>query len=237
VCRARARVRVPNGRWQHSAWRTSCSEERVSSGDLMLAVITAAATVPDLHDEDGWAEADRLRVLVGGLRDAGYRVGAVLPADVDLHDRLTALAPDVLVVDAESGARDAIEHVVWASRDAPRPIVLFTEEHDPSHVREAVAQGVVAYVVAGMAAERVRPVIDVAIARFEHERGLKALAARGRERDKAQVVVARAKQLLMTRHELSEPEAYARLRRTAMNQGLTVGEVAQRLLEVGDLFT
>ena len=160
----------------------------------------------------------------------------MLPADAQLLERLTALAPDVLVVDAESGARDAIEHVVWASRDAPRPIVLFTEEHDPTHVREAVAQGVVAYVVAGMAAERVRPVIDVAIARFEHERSLRALAARGRERDKAQLIVARAKQLLMTRHDLSEPEAYARLRRTAMNHGLTVGEVAQRLLEVGDLF-
>lgn len=208
----------------------------MSSGELTLAVITAASTVPDLDDEDGWAEADRLRVLVAGLRDAGYRVGAVLPADAQLHERLTALAPDVLVVDAESGARDAIEHVVWATRAAPRPIVLFTEEHDPSHVREAVAQGVVAYVVAGMAAERVRPVIDVAIARFEHERSLRALAARGRERDKAHLIVARAKQLLMTRHDLSEPEAYARLRRTAMNHGLTVGEVAQRLLEVGDLF-
>jgi response regulator NasT len=205
--------------------------------ELVLAVITAAASVPDLDDEDGWAEADRLRVLVAGLRDAGYRVGAVLPSDAQLHERLTALAPDVLVVDAESGARDAIEHVVWASRDAPRPIVLFTDEHDPSHVREAVAQGVVAYVVAGMAAERVRPVIDVAIARFEHERALRAQAARGREREKAQVVIARAKALLMSRHELSEPEAYARLRRTAMNQGLTVGEVAQRLLELGDLFT
>jgi two-component system, response regulator / RNA-binding antiterminator len=208
----------------------------VSSGELVLAVITAAASVPDLDDEDGWAEADRLRVLVGGLRDAGYRVGALLAADANLHERLTALAPDVLVVDAESGARDAIEHVVWASRDAPRPIVLFTDEHDPSHVREAVAQGVVAYVVAGMAPERVRPVIDVAIARFEHERELRALAVRGRERDKAQVVVARAKQLLMSRHRLSEPEAYTRLRRTAMNQGLTVAEVAQRLLELGDLF-
>ncbi len=207
----------------------------MSSSDLVLAVITSAASVPDLDDEDGWAEADRLRVLVAGLRDAGYRVGAVLPAGADLHERLTALAPDVLVVDAESGARDAIEHVVWASRDAPRPIVLFTEEHDPSHVREAVAQGVVAYVVAGMAPERVRPVIDVAIARFEHERELRVLAARGRERDKAQVVVARAKQLLMSRHQLSEPEAYTRLRRTAMNQGLTVTEVAQRLLELGDL--
>ena len=108
----------------------------------MLAVITAAATVPDLDDEDGWAEADRLRVLVSGLRDAGYRVGAVLPADANLHDRLTALAPDVLVVDAESGARDAIEHVVWASRDAPRPIVLFTDEHDPAHVLWGLGYGV-----------------------------------------------------------------------------------------------
>jgi response regulator NasT len=175
-------------------------------------------------------------VLVNGLRDAGYRVGAVLPADGQLHERLTALAPDVLVVDAESGARDAIEHVVWASREAPRPIVLFTDEHDPAHVREAVAQGVVAYVVAGMAPERVRPVIDVAIARFDHERGLRARAALGRERHKAQVVVSRAKQLLMTRHRLSEPEAYARLRCTAMNEGLTVAEVARRLLELGDLF-
>jgi response regulator NasT len=207
----------------------------VSHSNLMLAVITAHAAVPDLGDEEGWAEADRLRVLVAGLRDAGYCIGAVLPANADLHQRLSALAPDVLVVDAQSGARDTIKHVVWASRDAPRPIVLFTDEHDPAHVREAVAQGVAAYVVAGMAPERVRPVIDVAIARFEHERGLRAQAALGRERDKAQLAVARAKALLMARHGLSEPEAYARLRRTAMNQGLTMAEVARRLLELGDL--
>ena len=155
----------------------------------MLAVITAAVAVPDLDDEDGWAEADRLRLLVAGSARGGlsHRRGA--GGRRRTAERLTALAPDVLVVDAESGARDAIEHVVWATRDAPRPIVLFTEEHDPSHVREAVAQGVVAYVVAGMAPERVRPVIDVAMARFEHERELRAMATRGRERDKAQVVV------------------------------------------------
>lgn len=203
---------------------------------MTLAVITAAATVPDLDDEAGWTEADRLRLLVAGLRDAGYRVAGVLAADAQLPDLLAQLAPDVLVVDAESGARDAIEHVVWATRDAPRPIVLFTDEHDPAHVREAVAQGVVAYVVAGLAAERVRPVIDVALARFEHERALRAQAARGTERGKAQLVIARAKALLIQRHQLSEPEAYARLRRTAMNQGLTIAEVSRRLLELGDLF-
>lgn len=205
--------------------------------ELTLAVITAAATVPDLHDEDGWAEADRLRMLVGALRDAGHRIGAVLASDAMLPERLAALRPDVLVVDAESGARDAIEHVVWATRDAPRPIVLFTDEHDPAHVREAVAQGVVAYVVAGLAAERVRPVIDVAMARFEHERELRARAARGRERERAQPIVQRAKALLIERHGLSEPEAHARLRRTAMNQGLTIVDVARRLLELGDLLS
>jgi response regulator NasT len=209
----------------------------VSSLDLTLAVITAAAMVPDLDDEDGWAEADRLRLLVAGLRDAGYRIAGVLAADAKLSEQLVQLAPDVLVVDAESGARDAIEHVVWATRDEPRPIVLFTDEHDPAHVREAVAQGVVAYVVAGLAAERVRPVIDVAVARFEHERKLRALAARGLERERAQVVIDRAKALLISRHQLSEPEAYARLRRTAMNQGLTIAEVSRRLLELGDLFS
>jgi len=209
----------------------------VTTHDLTLAVITAAATVPDLDDEDGWAEADRLRLLVASLRDAAYRVVGVLAADARLTEQLARLAPDVLVVDAESGARDAIEHVVWATRDAPRPIVLFTEEHDPAHVREAVAQGVVAYVVAGLAPERVRPVIDVALARFEHERQLRALAARGLERGKAQVVIQRAKALLIEQHRLSEPEAYARLRRTAMNQGLTIAEVSRRLLELGDLLT
>lgn len=195
-----------------------------------------ATHVPDLTDEEGWDEALRLRDLVRGLELGGYRIAGLLGADAYLTERLAALAPDVLIVDAESGARDAIEHVVWASRDAPRPIVLFTEEHDPTHVREAVAAGVVAYVVAGLAPERVRPVIDVAMARFEHESQLKTELAAAKGQLKEREVIARAKALLMQRHGLAEPQAYARLRSTAMNQGLTIHEISRRLLEVADLF-
>ncbi|MBI5271274.1 MAG: ANTAR domain-containing protein [Burkholderiales bacterium] len=202
---------------------------------MRLAVITATAHVPDLADDEGWDEALRLRDLVQGLRAGGYRIAGVLGADAQLPERLAALAPDVLIVDAESGARDAIEHVVWAMRDAPRPIVLFTEEHDPSHMREAVAAGVVAYVVAGLAPERVRPIIDVAVARFEHEQGLRQELARAQGRLAERAVVDRAKALLMQRHGLPEPQAYARLRSTAMHQGLTIHEVARRLLELADL--
>lgn len=207
-----------------------------SPTDLRLAVITMATTVPDLADDDGWDEAVRLRDLVRGLELGGYRIAGLLGADAKLPERLAALAPDVLIVDAESGARDAIEHVVWATRDAPRPIVLFTEEHDPSHMREAVAAGVVAYVVAGLAPERVRPVMDVAIARFEHEKQLRTELAAARHQLAEREVVARAKALLMQRHGLEEPQAYARLRKTAMNQGLTIHEISRRLLDMADLF-
>lgn len=209
---------------------------RVGNPELRLAVITMATSIPDLADEEGWDEALRLRDLIRGLELGGYRIAGLLGADAHLPEKLAALAPDVLIVDAESGARDAIEHVVWASRDAPRPIVLFTEEHDPTHVREALAAGVVAYVVAGLAPERVRPVIDVAIARFERDQQLRTelAAAKGQlaERD----IVNRAKALLMQRHGLEEPQAYARLRKTAMNQGQTIAEISRRLLELADLF-
>ena len=204
--------------------------------ELRLAVITLSAHIPDLADDEGWDEALRLRALIHGLEQGGYQVAGVLGADARLPDRLAELAPDVLIVDAESGARDAIEHVVWASRDAPRPIVLFTEEHDPSHVREAVAAGVVAYVVAGLAPERVRPVIDVALARFEHEQQLRTELASARTQLAERDIVARAKALLMSKHQLDEPQAYARLRKTAMNQGLTIAEISRRLLDMADLF-
>lgn len=206
------------------------------SRSLILAVITASATVPDLADEDGWAEAQRLRALIDGLRAGGLTVAGVFGADGHLADHLAALQPDVLIVDAESGARDAIEHVVWATRDAPRPIVLFTDEHDPAHVREAVGQGVVAYVVAGLASERVRPIIDVAMARFEHERDLKAQLAAARDKLRDRETVDRAKALLIGKHGLTEAQAHERLRRTAMNQKLTMAEVSRRLLDLADLF-
>ena len=207
-----------------------------SSAPLRLAVITAASHLPDLSDADGWNEALRLRGLIDGLERGGYRVAGLLGADARLPERLAALAPDVVIVDAESGARDAIEHVVWATRDAPRPIVLFTDEHDPAHMREAVAAGVVAYVVAGLAPERVRPVIDVAIARFEHEQALKKALASAKDALRERDEVARAKALLMDKHGLDEPQAYARLRKTAMNQSITIAEVARRLLALADLF-
>lgn len=198
-------------------------------------VIVAPDLAPDGSDPEAGTEAERSRALRIGLLENGYNIVAVLPADVFLPDRLTQIDPDMIIVDAESQARDTLEHVVMATREERRPIVLFTEDEDTTHVRDAIAAGVTAYVVAGLAPERVKPVLDVAMARFQHEESLRRELADARTELSDRKLIDRAKGLLISRHGLSEEEAYARLRRTAMDKGLKLADVAQRLIDVTEL--
>lgn len=210
---------------------------------FMNEVLRIVVVVPDLalaDPDDG--EAERSRSLRIGLLESGFNLVATLPADVFLTERLAQLQPDMVIVDAESAARDALEHVVMATREAPRPIVMFTNDSDTSHVPDALAAGVTAYVVAGLAPERIRPILHVALARFRHEQALRQELAETRsELDelsaelKDRKLIERAKGLLMQRQGLSEPAAYEKLRKTAMDKGLRLAEVAQRMLDVADL--
>jgi response regulator NasT len=202
---------------------------------LRIVIVAPDSLISDASDPEAQSEALRSRSLRIGLLQNGCNIVAVLPADVFLPERLAQISPDMIIVDAESQARDTLEHVVMATRDARRPIVLFTEDNDTTHVRDAIAAGVTAYVVAGLAPDRVRPVLDVALARFQHEEHLRRELADARSQLSERKTIDRAKGLLMQRQGLSEDEAYARLRKTAMDKGLKLADVAQRILDVADL--
>ena len=202
---------------------------------LRIVIVAPDSLDADAPDAQSDTEAERSRSLRIGLLEHGYNIVAVLPADAYLPDRVAQIGPDMIIVDAESNARDTLEHVVMATRDARRPIVLFTQDEDMSHVGAAIAAGVTAYVVAGLAPERVKPVLDVAMARFQHEEALKRELADARAELSDRKVIDRAKGLLMSRNAMSETEAYARLRKTAMDKGLKLADVAQRILDVADL--
>ncbi len=202
---------------------------------LRLAIVAPDTLDADPTDAQAESEARRSRSLRIGLLQSGYNIVAVLPADIFLPERLAQIAPDMIIVDAQSQARDTLEHVVLATRDARRPIVLFTEDDDTTHVGEAIAAGVTAYVVAGLAAERVKPVLDVALARFRHEEALRNELADARSQLTQRKTIDRAKAILMQRHALDEAQAYARLRRAAMDKGLKLADVAQRIVDVADL--
>jgi response regulator NasT len=205
------------------------------SEPLRIMVVAPDLAVSDPDDDHALDQADRSRSLRIGLLENGFNLVATLPADVFLADRIAQLQPDLIIVDAESDARDALEHVVMATREERRPIVMFTNDDDTSHVRDAVAAGVSAYIVAGLAPERIRPILDVAMARFQHEQDLRRELADARSELSQRKLIDRAKGLLMQRQGLSEQQAYDKLRKAAMDRGLKVVEVAQRIIDAADL--
>ncbi len=209
---------------------------------LRIVVVAPDLDIADQDDSRALNQAERSRSLRIALLENGFNLVAVLPADTFLQERLGQLQADLIILDAESEARDALEHVVMATRDARRPIVMFTNDDDSSNARAAVAAGVSAYIVAGLSPQRIRPILDVALARFEHEEALRAELADAKTELmdlstelKNRRIIDRAKGLLMQRQGLSEQVAYERLRKTAMDKNLKVVEVAQRMLDVAEL--
>ena len=211
---------------------------KYTTGDvrsLRIVVINSIVPPEGEQDELAWAQAERARALRIGLLEAGYNIIAVFPADIHLPERVAQLQPDMIIIDAESDARDVLEHVVVATQNAPRPIVLFTEDHDKSNMEAAMAAGVSAYVVAGLQSERIKPVLDVALARFNADQKLRTELSDTKLKLAERKTIERAKGLLMTRQKMSEDEAYQKLRRLAMDKNLKLSEVAQRILDVADL--
>ena len=203
--------------------------------NLRIVVVNTIIHAGDEDDAALRAQAERARALRIGLLEAGYDIIASLPPDMYLPERIAQLQPDMIIVDAESGARDVLEHVVIATRDERRPIVMFTESDDTESMEAAMAAGVSAYIVAGLQSERIKPVLQVALARFKREQKLLDELSDTRSKLAERKIIERAKGLLMQRQKFSEEQAYQKLRSMAMSKNLKLSEVAQRIVDVEDL--
>lgn len=168
------------------------------------------------------------------LASLGYVVGFAHAHAWRLDRTVAEFRPDVIVIDSESDARDTLEHVVLATRDAPRPIALVGGEGEPERMREMLRKGVSAYVVAGLPPAQLRPVLEVAVARFEIEQQLRLELAASRAELEDRKILDRAKAVLMKKG-MSEDEAHRRLRRIAMERQLKLVEAARRVIDASDL--
>jgi response regulator NasT len=203
--------------------------------NLRIVVVNPIIHAGSEDDESLRAQTERARVLRIGLLEAGFDIVASLPPDMYLPERIAQLQPDMIIVDAESDARDVLEHIVIATRDERRPIVMFTESDDTESMEAAVAAGVSAYIVAGLKSERIKPVLNVALARFKREQKLLDELSDTKSKLAERKTIERAKGLLMQRQGFSEEQAFQKLRSMAMSKNLKLSEVAQRILDVEDL--
>ncbi len=171
------------------------------------------------------------------LSEAGFEVIDESGLTIDLPARVEAVRPDVVLIDTESPGRDVMEHVVMMTRDQPRPIVMFTDEHDPVVMRQAIKSGVSAYIVEGIHAQRLQPIMDVAMARFESDQVLRSqLQARDQqlaERKRVEL----AKGMLMKMKNCNEEEAYTLMRRQAMSKQQKLIQVAEQIIAMNELLT
>ena len=179
--------------------------------------------------------AHRVSVIHDELTRQGHLVVGVVDQALLIHDCVTRLRPDVVIVDAESPSRDTLEHLALVSTTHPRPVVVFAE--DPSHepMQEALRAGVSAYVIAGLNPARLMPVLQVAIARFEQDRALRDQLDTAQTQLSDRKLIERAKGILMDDVGLTEEQAFKHLRKLAMDRGQRLGQVAERIVEARDL--
>ena len=178
-----------------------------------------------------------LPLLREELTRLGCQVLAVLDAAVELAQSVEQLDPDLVIIGADSPSRDTLENIAVMSQSAPRPIVLFTDDPDRSRMQRAIRAGVSSYVVAGLARERLRPILDVALARFEADAALRAELDAARGELHARKRIEKAKGILMQARGLSEEAAYRELRKMAMDRGIKLAEVAQRIIDAKQLLS
>ena len=179
--------------------------------------------------------ADRARDLARALEDSGCQVVAQLVGAVDLHATLRAVQPDLVIVDMDSPDRDTLEDMQRITSEQPRPIVMFVDESDSESIRTAVRAGVAGYVVKGASPERIRPVLEVACARFEHLQALESELARAQSDLAERKVIEKAKGILMQKRGWSEDMAFSMLRKMAMNQGVRLVEVARHVIAAAEI--
>src|SRR4051794_31086827 len=172
------------------------------------------------------SDPERAAAVEAGLSATGCTVVAIAAGTRDLTRHVRDTGAEVIVCGLDDPSRDELEGMRALHRDEPRPVVLFAEKAEPEQIEEALAAGVSAYVVEGMAPARVRPVIEVAIRRFRAHQALREELAAARRDLEERKLLDRAKALLMQKHKLTEPEAYKRLRRMAMDRGQKLGAVA-----------
>ncbi|KLK90802.1 chemotaxis protein CheY [Microvirga vignae] len=177
----------------------------------------------------------RAAILLDGLRDAGVADVEVIDTMTHMLRRLSTIDPDVIIIGIENPSRDVLEQMFQVSKLVSRPVAMFVDRSDDGMIQAAVEAGVSAYVVDGLRKERVKAIVDMAVSRFNAFDRLQRELVAARNELASRKIIERAKGILMRTRHLSEEEAYALLRQTAMNEKRKLVDIAQSVVTAASL--
>lgn len=177
----------------------------------------------------------RASIIEAGLNDAGHNRVTILSHTTGIAREIETLDPDVIVIDLENPNRDMLEAMFQLSRSVKRPVAMFVDQSDEAALVSAVEAGVSAYIVDGLKKERVKPILDLAILRFNAFAKMEQDLKSAKEELAGRKIIDQAKVILMEKRGFTEEEAYNLLRKTAMNQNTKISTVARSLVTTANL--
>ncbi len=180
-------------------------------------------------------DQDRARPIVDGLREVGDHDIRIISEETGLARQIAEFRPDVVLIDLANPSRDILEELALASGPTERPVAMFVDRSDEQLTRAAIEAGVSAYVVDGLRPDRIKPILDAAIARFHMFQRMRTELAATRAALEERKIIDRAKAVLMKARGIDEEAAYALLRKTAMDQGKRVADIANQLVMAAGL--
>ena len=182
-------------------------------------------------------DRDRALLIVDSLRESGEHDIFVVSEETALARRIKERNPDIVLVDMASPSRDMLEELTLASGPMERPVAMFVDQSDDGLTKSAIEAGVSAYVVDGLRPERIKPIMDAAIARFHMFQRMRTELEATKRALEERKVIDRAKGILMKARNIDEEEAYALLRKTAMTQGRKLADVAEAIVTAAGLLS
>ena len=178
---------------------------------------------------------DTTEALQALLNDSGYQVKSHITVEDDVIEEVNRCQPDIVVVKTEETSQFFMNQLYNLNQENPKPIVIFTDKSESGLIEGAIKAGVSAYVVDGLSSERVKPVLEIARARFEQEQSLRDELSKTKSQLEERKTIERAKGIIMKSRNMSENEAYKALRKLAMNRNQRLIDVASDVISVSEL--
>jgi response regulator NasT len=179
--------------------------------------------------------ASRASIIREGLSEVPDSELFVLTERHGLLARIEEIGPDIVLIDLGNPSRDVLEEYFLVSRALARPIAMFVDQSDDAAIAASIDAGVSAYVVDGLAAHRIRPLLDLAVRRFAAFARLQNDLADAQGKLAERDTIDNAKRILMRSKGVTEPEAYAELRRKAMSSNRRIADIAEAVITAHDL--
>ena len=146
------------------------------------------------------------------------------------------ISPDIIIFNLDTPSKKLLADLQTLNNQSPLPVIMFASDGNVDTINQAIKAEVSAFIVDGLEHNRIKSIINVAIARFKHQRCLNNALEEARAKLEDRKQIDRAKAILIKTQNFTEDEAYHTLRKLAMDRNISLGEMAKNVIVMSELF-